>query len=505
MSCSSSKSEGEQGNPRSLLAWLPAFRLERCGWNAHERVALVAPVRGALRVLSTTPVAARLGIHAGMSAAEARALLPELHLEHGDSLHEESQDLEALAGMLHPISPHSLAHPPDAILAEIGTTAGLLGGETACLEQATRILSPLGHFSRVVIVEGHGETSARAARALARWKDRHLIVPTGQLSSALEDLPLPLLEPSPSLLELLRSLGITRAGELARLPAAAVANRMGSEGLALLALARGETAPSPGRPAPRESPLPLLHKRLPAPLSSWMGLGPLLLDLSRQLCRLLHRCDRAVVRLQLRLLLEEAPSHLLPVRLGRPQRNPHILSVLLRRRLEDLQLPAPLLAIEMEVLESCPFVGHQPSFLDREAHEPLLEILARLGDGLGEVSLFRATLRDSHRPEEAWSRVPFLQGEPEGSPNSLPRPALVLPEPRPLQLRFDGALPWAVEIEGHWCRIQEHEGPERLAGAWWEAGPLDRDYHQLRLEDGRRPWIFENRQEGSWWLHGWFA
>ncbi|MEC8424461.1 MAG: hypothetical protein VX000_11840, partial [Myxococcota bacterium] len=89
---------------RYLVAWLPTFRLERCGWSADQRVVLVEEHQGALRIQCATPPAAAAGVRTGMTLAEACALSPELLVERRDAA-EESADLAELAEQLLRISP----------------------------------------------------------------------------------------------------------------------------------------------------------------------------------------------------------------------------------------------------------------------------------------------------------------------------------------------------------------------------------------------------------------
>src|SRR5262249_12058855 len=66
------------------------------------------------------------------------------------------------------------------------------------------------------------------------------VIPYGDESKFLESLPLSLLAPTPELLETLERWGIRRFGEMAALPPLGIAERLGSEGLHLHELARGE-------------------------------------------------------------------------------------------------------------------------------------------------------------------------------------------------------------------------------------------------------------------------
>jgi len=169
---------------RTLVAHLPCFRLERCGWEAHQPVVLLAEDKRVLRVAAATPAAARQGVRAGMSAAEARALLPGLRTEVLDP-EAERQDLESLAEQLLRLSPSVSTLPPDALVAELRGEAAEPGGERAALERARVRLQHLGHQARIAIAD-----DPATALACATWGRHSHIVPPGESAYALAPLPL---------------------------------------------------------------------------------------------------------------------------------------------------------------------------------------------------------------------------------------------------------------------------------------------------------------------------
>jgi protein ImuB len=407
----------------------------------------------------------------------------------------------------------------DAIAIDITDTRHLFGGDQACIDRAVDILGDVGHRCRVIVVDGDRAGASAAARALAVQTDRHRIVPLGGLAAALASIPVQIMRCSLRLEDGLRAVGVRTLGELARLSAASVACRYGAEGLTLLQMARGDRVPDPCdslEPSGREVfDGPSVRAQLSAPAVRAEAVQLTLDRLLERLCEALQTTESAAVRIQLRLVLEAAPDTLLSIRLGRPGRDPATVGPLIRRRLEDLQVSAPVVEVGLDVLESCPYHGRQHGLLDRsEALEPLPELVARLLDTLGEDALFRAQTADVHRPEAAWKQLPFESSQPgelfdRHTPepiDRLPRPTLLLPEPRPLRVQLDAADDVAgLEVEGRWVRVDASVGPERLSGEWWTLDPFERDYHRVALADGRVGWIFLDRETGDWWLHGWFA
>jgi protein ImuB len=48
------------------------------------------------------------------------------------------------------------------------------------------------------------------------------------------------------------------------------------------------------------------------------------------------------------------------------------------------------------------------------------------------------------------------------------------------------------------------DGPERIETGWWRECPLRRDYFRVDTARGQRLWLFQSRDEGSWFVHGTF-
>ena len=63
--------------------------------------------------------------------------------------------------------------------------------------------------------------------------------------------------------------------------------------------------------------------------------------------------------------------------------------------------------------------------------------------------------------------------------------------PRPLQI---GGLP------------QIAAGPERIEGGWWDASSdVRRDYFVVRTSNGADLWVYQDLDDRSWYLHGFWS
>ena len=489
---------------RLLLAWMPAFRLERCGWNALEPVALVQRKNGALMVISTTPAASRGGVTIGMNSTEARALLPTLHLEHMESSTSELLDLASLSMCFERLGPTRRAFGHESVAVEI--CVDILGGENACVEVAVSTLRKMGHLSIVVVVDGDRCDADYAALGLAMWKNKHTVVPQGQLSSALAEIPLktlaPLLLPTSTLSRRLHTMGITTASEFSQLPAAAIARRFGSEGLRVLKMIRTDISHTP-TPPDRPPDLASIRREIDGKVTTTPALKPHITELVKRLIDRLRARESAVTRVQLTFELESTSNSVMTIRTGRPWRQACTILRLIDRRLEQWPLNGEVIAMELKVLKSVRWSGSQPLLLrgDEEPQEPIEELVMRLEDTLGDTRMFRPTGAPSHRPETAWGDRRSVEREQKNRSNR--RPSVLLPRPTTIDVEFNHG-PRHVELEGRWCEVTGRMGPERISGEWWSDSQYARDYWQLELTDGRRPWVFHDIRRDEWRLHGWF-
>ena len=521
-----------------LAVHLPAFRLERCGYDLREPVVLIEFEKSADRVQACTPPVARAGVRPGMALAEARALCPDLRVERRAAEGERS-DLEALRDACLRFSPAVSAVLPDGLFVDV---------PAAQLPVVRAWIASLGHAVRLV-----WGPEPWAALVLARHAEQDLVLhDSAAVARALAPLSVAALGLGAEVLESLAGAGVRTVGHYATLPGAALAGRYPPEARHLWRIARGQAS---------EGAIDKAHQALPAApredpvwtteLDEGVVEIEALLFVVHGLCREaaaeLERTGMAAARVQLRMRLEAGES-VLPVRTGQLVRGADRLFFQIKARLERVQLTSPVLAISLECLESASWRAPQPGLFDRStAPEPLAELLARLQDALGVESVFRPAMADAWRPEVGW--VPVRPGEaekeaippkkadralahePDAStwsaayvegkaparapvPADRPRPALLLPSPRPVRVAVGpSGRPRALLLDRETVAIRDLSGPERLTGEWWKARTAyARDYWSASLADGRRAWLFSEsagRASSSdasvlrWFLHGW--
>jgi protein ImuB len=501
---------------RFCAVLLPAFRIERLGFAPEECVAVVAEQRNATRVVAASPAARSEGITAGMTITAARALLPDLLAEPLDES-GEATDRAAVVEQFRSYSPRIGAWSPDTLVLEVGETTHLYGGEQGLLDLIAEQCARLGHLGRGAIADDPVAAVAIARCASAPWSR----IPPGQGASALSELPLWALDPSPSLRTSLQMLGMERIGDFARLDAASVVGRYGQEGVTLHRIARGHGVTGGGWEQLHTSEISE-SVALGGPTMTLEPIRFVLPGLLARMCRRAAQRDQVVARLALRLVLECGPTRLVRVRVGHPTREAGTLQRLLETRIERLRVDAPVIEVGLVFEETSEDPGWQHHLLDRTTgSEDLPELLARLEDALGATSVMALRTADTWRPEHASSSgPPFTDGPPpprvhskpdpvaaqEPAPHAsdLPRPTLLLPRPRPIDVHTgpDQQTPLRARLDGQWQALTRVEGPEHLQGDWWTTDAYDRQYWVVATRSGAIAWIF--REQARWYLHGAF-
>lgn len=86
------------------------------------------------------------------------------------------------------------------------------------------------------------------------------------------------------------------------------------------------------------------------------------------------------------------------------------------------------------------------------------------------------------------------------------RPSRLTVEPRPINVL--AVMPDGPPIRWRWGG-EEHVaqrvwGPERIESGWWREATAYRDYYCVQTTAGRRYWLFRDRENDCWFMHGTF-
>jgi hypothetical protein len=77
-----------------------------------------------------------------------------------------------------------------------------------------------------------------------------------------------------------------------------------------------------------------------------------------------------------------------------------------------------------------------------------------------------------------------------------------LSTPRPVQVRVSGDGVPAMVREGRgWRRVDAVQESWRIDDEWWRRS-VSRTYHRAVLDDGGVRTLYQDEEEGGWYLHG---
>ena len=418
---------------------------------------------------------------------------------------------------------------PREITLDLSGLTRLFGDARTIAGELRRTAADRGLQVRVAIAG-----SRTAARLLVRHRAGLTIVDPGDDAAALAPLPLELLlavrsggpsgPPGPDadngnaeICASFRRWGLHTLGEVAALPPADVAARLGQAGVQWQRLARGDD-PAPLVPAvPAERFEQALDLDWPID-----GLEPLSFVLGRLMDPLsahLERRERGAAVLHVRLHLVSKAVHERSLELPVPMRDARTLRTLV---LLDLESHPPAAAIDRVVVAVDPTPARvlQYSLLTRPLPSPeqVSTLMARLDALMGEGRCGAPALIDSWRPG-AFSMAPFApleapSGGREGGEGGEGK-ALVVALRRyrhavPARVLVEDGRPARVTTERRGIsggRVEKSAGPWRTSGEWWLAdggtdNPWDRDEWDVTVSDGATYRLFRERDANAWFIDG---
>jgi protein ImuB len=314
----------------------------------------------------------------------------------------------------------------------------------------------------------------------------------GMLPAQLSKVPLACTAWEGETLQTLNAMGVTKVGELLRLPRAGLARRLGLALVQALDIAVGS------QPAPRRAFVPKQRFRARSDFETEVEHAAYL---EKALEPLIERCARflrgrqaGVQRLRLRLRHREGPATEVLLGLASITSERRRLMDVAVQRLSRLEIKAPVRGIE---LISGSLRALSAASLDAfsgmtgaggEGRDTAPELVERLRARLGEEAVYGFCLIPEHRPEAAWRRVRELAEASEQTiAADMPRPVWLLQEPLPLS------------------KPDILQGPERIESGWWDGKGVARDYYVARRAHGAKLWVFQERHSKRWYLHGVFA
>jgi nucleotidyltransferase/DNA polymerase involved in DNA repair len=475
-------------------------------------LALVGKVGRREEVVAACTGAQALGIHAGMAATHARALVSDLDFRPADP-EADAALLDRLALLaVRRWSPIAAVTPADGLWIDLAGCDHLHGGEERFCRRLLAFCRRAGFTARVAVADTPG-----AAHALARFgrDDLTRAEPRGTVE-ALSSLPVAALRLTPTALTAARKFGFERIADLLPVARGPLARRLGLAAITRLDQALGGMA-EPITPR-EDAEVPAVERRLLEPISTAEAIEQVMGDLLRDLAELLQAKGLGARSLRLTGLCVDGSEQIVAVGTSRPSREVSHLLRLLKLRIERIDpgmgleqfwLVAPhtepLNAIDLGAVLAGETLVRDPS--------RLVDLIA---GRIGGHAVFRIAPVESHVPERA-----VVRSDPNVVPGRWPswqRPIRLFAHPEPLHrvmALMPDQPPKRFEWRGKTYKVVAGDGPERVHGEWWRRDAeiwAVRDYYRVEDEAGGRYWVFR-RGDGfeddtgdlSWWMHGVFG
>jgi protein ImuB len=418
------------------------------------------------------------GLYVGQRLTTAQALLAQFEAMSYDAA-EVDRWQRFLAGVAYRYS-SQIALLPQAIVLEISRSRSLLGDWAQIERNLRRDLSELGFRHRIAAAP-----TPHAARVLADVRDGHAVLTQETLRRALDAMPLQSSHLPEHALDALPRMGIRRLGQLLRMPRDGLQRRFGAGLLHAIDRLLGD-APSG------------LDLYVPPDTVDWRielsheveNIAALVFPLKRMtgdLGAYLAGRDGGVQRFALRLEHRDRAVTEVPVGMLSPERDANVLFEAARGRLEQVQLPAPVLSLRLIADDLPGFVPAGRDLFDERPVNalPFEQLRERLRARLGDRAVYRWSTTHDPRPEHSQR----IAAHDERFIEPRARPTWLLKQPIPLR--------GPVRIVA---------GPERMETGWWDSDAMRRDYYIVETVQGQRAWAYCAPDERrGWMLHGWFA
>jgi protein ImuB len=502
-------------------------------------LATVIKIKGAQRLAAVDRRAKALGLRAGMTLTDARAMHPSLVCADADA-RAEAQTLENIADWCRRFTPLAALDAPDGVMLDVSGAAHLFSGEAKLLAEVEARLEDQGFGTCAAIA-----STPEAAWALARYGALRILPPNldqKQLARRLGDLPLAALRLDAATLADLAQMGLRRISDIIMRPRAPITARFGPllharlDGL----LGASKTAISPRF----EAPAYLAERRFPEGILRGEDIEATIFSLALDLSSLLFRHDEGARRLEASLFRVDGMVKHFEVGTSQPLREPKAIARLFHECIERASAESGSDALDpgygFDVIRLAALVVERqpPEQADWDTSQndtaDLVHLIDRLGARLGLRRVTRLAFNATHMPEFAITAVPAAtlrnsasltpppfeaqtkdQADKAPHASALPsRPIRLLQRPEPIETI--AGVPDGPPLWFRWRRVMHEvaaiEGPERIAPEWWnDKTALTRDYFRAEDSEGQRFWLFREglfndaTARPRWFMHGLFA
>ncbi len=421
----------------------------------------------------------------------------------------------AVAETFLTFSPRVHYRTPGLVFVDVASTAHLFGGESGLLKEVDRLTREFFPGATAAVAD-----SPAAAQVLTQFRPFHIVPPLADREE-LGELPLSALihleglmawrqvREIESVIDFFYSLGLKNISDLHKFSLESLRERWGETGAVLWRRLNGREKQVISPLLPTEPLNDYVH------FDFGVSLLPLLLHsvengVKRLFARLQGRGEFAA-KILVHLHCEYSNRyHLLEIKPVKPGRQLDLYMKLIENKLAEIDLENPVKEFSLEVIPCSEKIQQLDFWEPRESSQDKLHSLISVFQQ-AELTTGFLRPRSEMMPEDSWEITDdFIEAdiledelEIEGQTFQLkpsyskalseaPRPSRLLPNPRRLseaklrRLKFLSSLPI-----------------ERLEDGWWDTS-RGRDYYFALSPQGQALWIYHDRIEDQYFLHGYF-
>lgn len=465
------------------------------------------PDHGRMLISAVNSLAAAQGIGKGIRLADAKAMIPDLEA-FDDKAGRADQLLQGIGEWLIRYSPLVALDLPDGLILDASGCTHLWGTEADYLRDLITKLNGKGYTVRAAIADTIG-----AAWAVARFS-KTVVVPSGEQTAALLDLPPSALRLTEDVTAKLRKLGFYKIKSFIGIQRPVLRRRFGDALLLRIAQATGTEQEylKPIRlPQAFEAHLPCLE-----PIRTAKAIEIAITRCLEMLCGDLQQQGKGLRTAELKCY--RIDGRIQRVLIGTSKAS-HSISHLFKLFELKIATIAPGLGIEL-------FIMSAPRFEDMDQeqkalwagkkgleNEAIAEFIDRVAGKIGEQAIKRYLPEARYWPERSIksasavterSSIPWQSGKP--------RPTQLLQKPEPIEVTapIPDYPPMVFRYQEQIHQVKKADGPERIEREWWLDEGEHRDYYCVEDQDGKRYWLFRSGHYNSdaprrWFIHGFFA
>lgn len=480
----------------------------------HAAQALTNTTSTAKNSLATRPHSSDRQTSRHQTARKKNSLWYALYFPQLAQLNKSQQKkyLHELAGLIQSVSSTVSFHPL-SLICEVRSSLKYFAGIDTIHNELQQLLgTQLKAWGLASDFLYAASPTVTGSLLLARSGHNVLVYQKDNLRSVLGKLPVEVLQLDKEPDRRLYNMGVRYLRDIWRLPGDGLRKRFGSNFVNQLNKALGTVA----EPTRNYLPPPAFATsyELPYELERLDQLLPLADEMLAQLCDFLRQRDLSTSHLLFSLLHEKRSCTEIHIGLRQASRSREHLMLLLETHFNNLTIPAPIIAIKIEVKSFDAFIAHSDSLLPEQGqsatgpyNDSKLELfIEQLRIRLGEHHIKGINSIAQHCPEYASQQFDLKELNDTQKNCSIsikqaianPRPFWLLQDPVQLSVK-KGQL-------YHRKAISIISGPERIETCWWSGSDIRRDYYVAKEANGSRLWIYrEKAAEKSWYLHGIFA